>query len=388
MSLPLTQEQTVMPSPAPASGAEAGAVPAARQVAQLNALLDAVRSDREDVESENCRLAERLQALLNALPAAVLVLDGRGVVAECNPAAEALLQRRLRGRLWRELIDELFVPAHAGGDVLALHNGRMVTLSTRPLGAEPGQVLLLQDVTERHQLGVRLEQMRRLADMGRMAASLAHQIRTPLSSALLYVSQLRSPRLDEAKRERFVERAMQSLKGLEQLITDMLLFVNNGKAGREALDAAALLAALADELKGQGLERGAVICCAYEMTPCPVTVNRVLLKSALQNLINNALEAGAGRIELAARCAEGRCRLSVSDDGPGIDAAQRQRIFDPFVSNRAGGTGLGLAVVRAVAHAMGGEVSLHSEPGHGATFTISLPVTQRQGALQPDEQQV
>lgn len=342
-----------------------------REAIWINSVLQETRRRTSDAEAEQSRLAERLNSLMNALPAAVVVLDGSGRVVQCNPAAESLLQIPLQGRLWRELIGDLFSLQAAVDDVLQLQNGRLVTLSTRPLGSEPGQVLMLQDVTDTHQLRSRLAHSRRLADMGRMAASLAHQIRTPLASALLYVSQLHSSRLPEEKRERFVTKAMDSLKGLEKLIDDMLLFARDGQGERELLSVGELLNAVVLETQNH---TPAVACSvAISNDRRSLLGNRVLLKSALQNLLNNAVEAGASHIRLQASCDASWCELSVADDGHGIAAEQQQRVFEPFVSGRSGGSGLGLAVVRAVVQSMGGEVRLESKPGEGSRFILRFP---------------
>lgn len=346
----------------------------ARDAVWINAVLQETRRQRNSAEEEKLRLAERLHALMNALPAAVLVLDGSGQVVECNPAAEALLQLPLRGRLWRELIRELFPLQAPVSDALQLRNGRLVTLSTRPLGSEPGQVLMLQDVTDTHQLRSRLEHSRRLADMGRMAASLAHQIRTPLASAMLYVSQMQSSRLPPEKRERFVARAMEGLKGLEKLINDMLLFARDGRGERELLAPGELLGVLADEVHDRCEAHSAVCSVEAVGEKRMILGNRVLLKSALQNLLNNALESGAKNIRLQSSAGNAWCELVVADDGPGIAAEQQQRIFEPFFSGRPGGSGLGLAVVRAVVQSMGGEIQVNSATGAGTRFTLRFPV--------------
>ena len=351
-----------------------------REFAQLNSALEQARHERLSVEDEKERLADRLQALMDALPAAVLVLDGAGRVQECNPAAEELLAMPLQGELWRDLIQRLFLPQHSSTDELLLHNGRLVTLSTQPLGSHPGQVLLLQDVTEKHRLQSRLEHHRRLADMGRMAASLAHQIRTPLSSAMLYLSQLGSPRLAEEMRARFTDKALNSLKGLEKLITDMLLFANGEKGQLESVIPALLLRELEEEMGASMRAKGISLEFAGKSDEMgSVLVNRTLLKSALQNLLVNASQAiegegECGRIELSVYESEGWVELAVMDNGPGIAPAEQKRIFEPFVSGRSEGTGLGLAVVRAVANALGGDVLLKSAPGTGSCFAIRLPV--------------
>ncbi len=346
---------------------------ALREAVWINAVLEETRRQRNSAEEEKLQLAEQLHALMNALPAAVVVLDGSGQVVQCNPAAESLLQIPLQGRLWRELIGELFSLQAAVDDVLQLHNGRLVTLSTRPLGSQPGQVLLLQDVTDTHQLRTRLEHSRRLADMGRMAASLAHQIRTPLASAMLYVSQMQSARLPEEKRQRFVARAMEGLKGLEKLINDMLLFARDGSGERQPLAVGELLRELVADGQAECQSVGANCSVAIASDRHTILANRVLLKSALQNLFNNSLEAGAKEIRLLANERAGWCELAIIDDGAGIPPEQQQRIFEPFVSGRSGGSGLGLAVVRAVVQSMGGEVRLESKPGEGSRFSLRFP---------------
>lgn len=367
MNQPLSLDITTFPH----RDGQQHAAASVREAVWINSVLQESQRRTSDAEAEKLRLAERLNGLMNALPAAVVVLDGSGRVSEYNPAAETLLQLPLRGRLWRELIRELFPLQAPLSDALQLHNGRLVTLSTRPLGSEPGQVLMLQDVTDTHQLRSRLEHSRRLADMGRMAASLAHQIRTPLASALLYVSQLHSSRLPEEKRERFVAKALESLKGLEKLINDMLLFARDGRGERELLAAGELLNAVAGEMQSQNQ----AVACSVEIANDRRVLlgNRVLLKSALQNLINNAVEAGAKNLRLQASCDAAWCELAIADDGPGIALDQQQRIFEPFVSGRPGGSGLGLAVVRAVVQSMGGEVKLNSRPGEGSCFTLRFP---------------
>lgn len=342
----------------------------------LNSELQEARNERQSELAEKERLADRMQSLLAALPAAVLVLDGQGRVQEVNPAAQALLDSSLQGQLWRELIDQLFIPHTIPGGDLLLRNGRYVSLSTCPLGHEPGQILMLHDVTDKRQLQQHLEHSRRLADMGRMAASLAHQIRTPLASALLYVSQLNRMATNNTMQQRFSGKALQSLKGLEKLIADMLLFANGGGNEREQLDAQQLLAQALEPLQHRLAEQGIELLRDFEPGEHLLVVNPIMLASALQNLLTNALQAmpDGGRLTLSLRSDNGMVGLGVRDSGPGIDPALQPRLFEPFVTSRAGGTGLGLAVVQAVARAMGGEVRCESRPGEGAQFTLRLPL--------------
>ncbi len=355
-----------------------------QRIERLNGELQEARSERRSELVEKERLADRLQSLLNALPAAVLVLDGQGRIQEQNPAAHTLLGTSLQGQLWRLLIDELFIPQTSSSGELLLRSGRYVTLSTCPLGHEPGQILMLQDVTEQRQLQQHLEHSRRLADMGRMAASLAHQIRTPLSSALLYVSQLNSMKSSSEIQQRFSARALQSLKGLEKLIADMLLFANGGGGERERVDARQLLEQAVEPLRRKMQAQGIELAHDFAAGELPVEVNLTMVVSALQNLINNAMEAmpGGGRLSLSLHRGNPLLELGVRDSGVGIEPQLRSRLFEPFVTTREGGTGLGLAVVQAVAGAMGGEVYCESTVGEGSLFALRLPLAERASMAQ------
>ncbi len=333
------------------------------------------REERRHVD-ERDRLADRLSSLYNTLPAAVLTLDGDGRIQDCNPAASGLFGEPLAGELWRDIITRAFNPDAASGQDLVLRDGRIVSLATCPLATEPGQILLFQDITETRRLQEGMAHQRRLAEMGRMAASLAHQIRTPLASALLYASQLERGDLPEEKRARFSSRVVGSLRHLEGLIKNMLLFARGGVAGEEALTTEAILSEAEFASVTQISEMGATLRVENRAPGLGLRGNRALLVSAIGNLISNALEAsGPGaRIELTARPARpDGIDFLVRDNGPGIPPEIRPHLFEPFRTTRSGGTGLGLAVVSAVARAHRGEVWVESEPGQGSTFALRLP---------------
>lgn len=352
-------------------------------VARLGDELRQARSEQAEQLARAERLSTRLQALLNSLPAGVVVLDGAGVVQEANPAAQQLLGEPLQGIPWREVTLRAFAAPHPGEADLPLHSGRWVSLSTCPLGAEPGQIIQLEDVTERRRLAEGLQRHRRLADMGRMAANLAHQIRTPLSTALLYVSQL-SARMPAERLERFAGKAEKSLRELERLISDMLLFARGGGEQREALDPVALLAGAVEPLR-ESLQRDGIEVLVEGHGSRLLQGNPTLLRSALVNLIGNAARAmpAGGRLMLSARLVDrGQVVLAVADEGEGVPAAIAGRLFEPFVSGQPGGTGLGLAVVRAIAVAHGGEALYRPGEQGGSVFELWLPVAADDAGVQ------
>jgi len=344
------------------------------RIRELDAEVAHLRDARlQELEAKE-RLADRLARLVQALPAGVVVLDGRGVVREANPVAIDLLGEPLLATPWRGVIARAFHPEPAGAD-LKLNDGRLVTLQTCPLGQEPGQILLLQEVTEARRLQSRVEQTRRLADMGRMAANLAHQIRTPLASALLYTSQLNRPQLPDEKRQEFVAKALGRLRDLERLITDMLAF-SRGEVGDGDYFAPQLcLESACEPFRESCAAREIRLRLEGQGADGLVRGNPTLLKSALHNLIHNAVQSidGPGEVRVYAAVKDNAVDLVVEDNGRGVPAAAQAQLFEPFATTRRDGNGLGLAVVRAVARAHGGEAFYEPLPV-GSRFTIRLPL--------------
>ncbi len=346
------------------------------RVVELKRELAAARSDRLEQLAEKERLANRLTQILEALPAGVVVLDGEGVVREVNPTAVQLLDEPLIGLTWEQVAERSLAPGSRGSTEVGLRDGRRISLSWRDLGSEPGRILLLQDVTHTRALQAQVERNQRLVAMGEMAASLAHQIRTPLASALLYTSQLTHEELTEAERSRFAEKALARLQHLERMINDMLAFARGGAMGMEDLPVEALLEDFTQALAGTLTAHRGVLHIDCRVPEARLRGNREALVGALCNLATNALEAcGEGaELRLSVTPGEGgRVNVALADNGPGIPPADRDRIFEPFFTTRPQGTGLGLAVVRAVVQSHRGHIDVASEVGGGARFVLSLP---------------
>ena len=213
--------------------------------------------------------------------------------------------------------------------------------------------------------------------MGEMAAALAHQIRTPLSSALLYVSNLGASQLDAVRRKRFISKTMSALQHLEILVEEMLLFARGGRLNASLADPVTVInefiAQQTEELEDSKLN----ITVNNELENVLVNLSTDAFKSSLQNLLNNACQASEGItnifIELV-YLGEESIQIKVIDDGPGIPDSIKPHLFEPFVTTRTNGTGLGLAVVDAVVRAHKGKIMVNDAPGKGTCFTITLPV--------------
>lgn len=351
------------------------------RVSELKGQLALVSAQRMQELAEKERLANRLQSLLDLLPGGVIVIDGQGVVREANPVARSLLARPLVGMLWREVIARNFAPREDDGHEISLKDGRRLSIATRSLQGEPGQLVLLTDLTETRRLQDQLARHERLSALGRMVASLAHQVRTPLSAALLYASHLSEQELPFEQQQRFAGRIKERLHELEHQVRDMLIFARGELPLPDHITPAALFSALrsAAEPHVQGMN----VRWQCDARVGELLCNRDTLVGTVLNLIENAIQAGgreAGlKIHLYTR--DHSLFLCVSDNGPGIDKVTLARLGEPFFTTKTTGTGLGLAVVQAVVRAHQGELRLRSRPGRGTCAILVLPLTQARQAL-------
>lgn len=314
--------------------------------------------------------------ILQKLPAAVVVLDCSGRVRFHNPHAEELLGQPLQGEFWRDIVTRVVRPRLDDGHDMSLWNGHRVAITTQSLTSSPGQLLLLNDVTRARDLQDRVGRQVRLAELGEMMAGLAHQIRTPLSAALLYAPHAAREDVGIEVRRGFAERTVESLQHVERLTKDMLTFARAGSFACEPIDMVALVRR-AEYLFADLLQKKCA-SVVLRLPPGPITVfgNEDALVTVLQNLVMNALEAHEGEacIEIEVRDDGAVCELELTDNGPGIPVRIRDRIFEPFISGRKHGTGLGLAVVRSVVQAHRGSVRARNGARGGARFGITIPI--------------
>jgi len=344
------------------------------RVNQLSGELNQESLQRQQELEEKEQLADRLSTLLNALPAGVVVLDSQGVVTQTNPAAISLLGEPLDGARWVDVIQRCFAPRRDDGHEVSLKDGRRVSIEIRTMENQPGQLILLTDLTETRHLQAQLAHAQRLSAMGKMVASLAHQIRTPLSAAILYGGHLSQDDLDEEMRQRCASRLMSRLTHLEQQVRDMLIFARGETRLAEELSAGKLVSALAAAVEGLKPAPGAQVSLQNEISSdCRLMCNRDALVGACTNLVNNSLEAGATHVAVRVTEETGELVIRVLDDGPGFQSSDAVRLTEAFYTTKSHGTGLGLAVVQAVIKAHQGRFCIESPEQGGAVATLRLP---------------
>ncbi|MDR0996659.1 MAG: PAS domain-containing protein, partial [Zoogloeaceae bacterium] len=267
---------------------------------ELAAANQALRTQVEEKEA----LSERLRLLLDALPAGVVALDEKAEVTEANPAARALLGGELIGRRWSRIARQHLIPTRTLGEWEAGEHGeKRLSLSESTLDSAGGKLLLLHDISDAHQMKTELAHKERLAAMGEMAASLAHQLRTPLAAALLYAGNLAADKLGDEARKRFADKTVVQLRRLERLIQDVLLFARGEAIGKDVIPVGELLSEAAQMLHPLFAEKRVLLDLQNHCPPATRLIgSRKALVSALVSLLENALSASpeGATIHLAA----------------------------------------------------------------------------------------
>lgn len=223
-----------------------------------------------------------------------------------------------------------------------------------------------------------LERRERLAALGEMAAGVAHEIRNPLGGIGLYSSLLEQDLEDRPKQLDIAKRIGAAVCHMEGIVGDILAFAGGAEPHRRPTKLADIL----DSVLTQAAPRAQVSDVHIELDgvhrEITLSCDGAQVERALLNLVYNALDAvgSRGRIWIYGdRPVPGRplATITVADDGPGIDAASLERVFNPFFTTKDTGTGLGLAIVHRIAEAHGGRVTAGCREGGGAAFTLYLP---------------
>jgi signal transduction histidine kinase len=215
----------------------------------------------------------------------------------------------------------------------------------------------------------------RLAAMGEMAATLAHEVRNPLGAMELFTGLLLQDLRERPDALRLARQVARGITDLNHLVTNLLEFTRTRVARRTVFDCCTLLDDAVRYTADLCVDGRVAVKREYAAPPPLACADPDLLRPVLLNLVRNALQAmpNGGSLTVGAAAAHDGVRLTVADTGAGIPAAAREEIFRPFYTTRARGTGLGLTVVRGLTEAMGGRLEVESEEGQGTTFTVVLP---------------
>jgi len=334
----------------------------------------------EEVDS----LRAHLDAVLRALPCCVIVRDSRGAIASVNPAASTLLassEEQLKQSVRHPVLDDEpgdgVVREHVLGD--GVRRALAVRCSSVRTESGGGSVVIVDDRTEERRLEAKVASSAKMAALGTMAGGIAHEVRNPLNAVRGFAELLRLE-LDPSERaHRFATRICEGVDEIDGIVKSLLGFAAPEKLVREVVDpeelareaiAAARGDANASEPTDRWNIRASIDCPVFRADP-------IKLRQALKNLVANALQAqpAGGDVALEIRHDGGVIELRVHDAGPGFAPDLRARAGEPFLTTRSEGTGLGLALVHAIAAVHGGSIEFCADSGPlgGADVRLRIP---------------
>lgn len=358
------------------------------------------KNEKIKLQSENDKINNRLNNLLDILPSGVVLLDNKGIVCDCNKVAIDILGRPLLGEAWVNVIKRAFSPQEDDGHQVSLKDGRKIHIETTGLSPEPGQMIVLTDLTKTRRLQDKLSQNNKLSSMGKMIASLAHQIRTPLSAAMIYGSHINESNLDSKQIKSFSNNLMERLKFMDRQIHDMLQFVRGERKRKQVVP----ISELFDNLKHHIQKENTVelsFGCEFKDKKTNIDHSDAYyllgslddLMGAVSNLVENGLAATKSEQTVQVKSniiignKQASLEIEVVDQGIGMNRVHKQQVFEPFFTTKSNGNGLGLAIVRGVIIEHGGNIEVESSIGVGSTFKIKLPLT-RLSCLTDDKSKI
>lgn len=361
-------------------------------------------------------LAQReahLRSIYDTAPDALIVIDENGVIQSYSTAAERMFgwsAFEIIGRNVKMLMPNPFREAHDGyidhyldtGERRIIGIGRIVVgerkdgstfpmeLAVGEVRSESGRVFtgFVRDLTERQATETRLQElqselvhMSRLTAMGEMASALAHELNQPLSAIANYVAGAkrlvgRQGEIDPRAADALDKAGEQALRAGE-IIRRLRDFLARGEGERRVETLSKLVQeACALALVG-AKEHGVRTRYSFDSAAEQVVVDRVPVQQVILNLVRNALDAmiGQPRRELlvsTAAAEDGMAMISVADTGPGVDDAAAARLFEPFVTTKPTGMGVGLSISRTIVEAHGGRIWSEPNPGGGAIFRFTV----------------
>ncbi len=338
---------------------------------ELNRSYNALKEEVRRLNEELSRQKNLLRSIIESIRDGVIATDPDGKVMVANQKAKELFgveEGRSISAFLPHIDEEL--------DFYTIEGERKVIRGYKfPLvqdGREIGKVVVLRDITRERELEEENKRKERLSAMGKMAVTIAHEIRNPLGSIELFAGLLKRGGSNE-ERVKWAESIIQVVKSINTLISNMLTFTRPMYVEPQPVD----LKELAEECiwASQSALEEKNISYGIEGEGVRVWLDKELMKQALLNLIINAIQAmdGGGKLRLKVGRRGDEAFIAVSDTGCGIPEEMQKRIFDPFFTTKKKGTGLGLAIVHRIVEAHGGRIVLDSRPGN-TTFTIYLPV--------------
>ncbi|MEE2749970.1 MAG: ATP-binding protein, partial [Myxococcota bacterium] len=336
---------------------------------EINAMARSIEQRDEDLRSRAIELDNaraHLKSILDSIRLGLIVVNENRVVM-ANPAAT---------EMWGVTIDSplsVFLDINSEAVEDRVVQGRSYEVRRVPF--QGGAILVGEDVTERHRVRERLVRSERLALIGQMLAQITHEVRNPLNALSLNAELLREefsdlPPESVPETEAILSTMSEGIKHLE-LVTERYLALTRQPAPSLEAEEPATIALGVARLLDEELKQAGVALDLDTPLVGEVELDGHQIRSALLNVVRNAVEAGASEVKMEIELADSQLRIRVTDNGCGLNDSELAQAPDPFFSTKASGTGLGLAITRQILEAHGGHLSVTS-PGKGAVVVLTL----------------
>jgi PAS domain S-box-containing protein len=321
----------------------------------------------------------RWRSIVDSAVDGIVVIDIRGRIEAFNPAAERLFgygEREILGRNVNETGVQKIIGI--GREVTGLRSDWTafpMHLSVGEVAVEGGRKFtgIIHDLSARVDIEEQLREQTALARLGEMAAVIAHEVKNPLAGVRGAIQVIGTRLAKDSKDAGMITEIVARIDALNELMQDLLLFARPPHPKPVAVDVRALVVTTADLLSGDPALRDVQV--HIDGSAEPIEADAGLLKIVFENILANGAQAmqGRGRIRVSLGTNDGICQITFSDSGPGIPAELREKIFTPFFTTKARGSGLGLPTAKRLVEAHHGHITIACPPGGGTTVTIDLP---------------
>jgi two-component system sensor kinase FixL len=368
---------------------------------------DALRQTKNDlallVDARDADLREsneRLRSIIDSAVDGIIVIDGKGTIEAFNRGAEQLFgysASEVVGRNVNILMPSPYPEEHdsylarylATGVQKIIGTGREVTGlrkdgSTFPLHLSVGKMMvggapkftgILHDLSARVRIEERLREQTSLARLGEMAAVIAHEVKNPLAGVRGAIQVIGSRLPQDGKDALMVKEIVSRIDTLNELMKDLLLFARPPQPKPAPIDVATLVTTTADLLGGDPALKGVRV--KVDGAAPRIVADADLLKIVFVNLLVNGAHAmqGRGTIRVSLATMADKCQIAFADDGLGIPSDIREKIFTPFFTTKARGSGLGLPTAKRLIEAHCGNITIQCPTTGGTIVTVELPGT-------------
>ena len=378
----------------------------------------------EDVQNYLLRLAQEkgfLETIFNAIQEGIIVTDSNGRITYLNDAAGEIfgldgenaigkpLEEQVRGLDWKALSQsdaalsrdmEIFYPANRFINfyvVPIIIERRVPNDGSTELAAEAvGHAMILRDITESRRSTQQTIESERLSALTLLSAGVAHEIGNPLNSLHIHLQlmerKVKKLRAAEDRRElqEAIDIARAEISRLDSIVSQFLRAIRPSKPHLQPENVNTIVQEAVSFFRPEIKDRDIVVETELRSDLPLLELDRDQMKQVFYNAIKNSFEAmkRRGILHIRTDRDDTHVKISFTDTGGGISAENLSRVFDPYFTTKATGSGLGLLIVRRIVREHGGELSLESSEGKGLTLTIRLPILDRRVRMLPDRERM